>query len=66
MMPYKDRQKVRKQNMSCKECKHSPKTYEEYCIGQRNPSAYCPDAYTEKAQYCGNYDKSNAENEVQE
>lgn len=39
--------------MSCEECKYSPKTYKEYCI---NPSRYCPDAYTEKAYLCGNYD----------
>ncbi len=49
--------------MSCKECEYSPKTYEEYCKGQTNPSVCCPDAYTEKAQYCGNYDKSSAESE---
>ena len=42
--------------MSCKECENSPKTYEEYCIGQSNPSMYCPDAYTEKSYLCGNYD----------
>lgn len=42
--------------MSCRECKNSPKTYEEYCIAQSNPSIYCPDAYTEKSYLCGNYD----------
>ncbi|MCR4687708.1 MAG: hypothetical protein K5659_09065 [Lachnospiraceae bacterium] len=42
--------------MSCEECKHSPKTYEEYCIGKSNPTMYCPDAYTEKSHLCGNYD----------
>ena len=42
--------------MSCKECAYSPKTYEEYCIGQSNPSMYCPDAYTEISHLCGNYD----------
>lgn len=42
--------------MSCEECPYSPKTYEEYCIGQSNSSMYCPDAYTEKSHLCGNYD----------
>ena len=42
--------------MSCEECIYSPKTYEEYCLGQSNPSKYCPDAYTEKSHLCGNYD----------
>ena len=41
--------------MSCEECKYSPKTYEEYCIRQSNPSMFCPDAYTEKAHLCNNY-----------
>ena len=45
--------------MSCKECKNSPKTYEEYCMGQRNPSVYCSDAYTEKSHLCGNYEKED-------
>jgi hypothetical protein len=43
--------------MICKKCKYSPKTYGEYCIAQSNPNIYCPDAYTEKASFCGNYDK---------
>ena len=38
--------------MSCKQCEYAPKTYEEYCIGQSNPSIYCPDAYTEKSHLC--------------
>ena len=41
--------------MSCKECENSPKTYEEYCIAQNNPSVYCPDAYTENAHLCNNF-----------
>ena len=45
--------------MSCKKCEYSPKTYEEYCIGQKNPSIYCPDAYTEKSHLCGNYAKED-------
>lgn len=42
--------------MGCKECAYAPKTYEEYCIAKSNPKRYCPDAYTVKALYCGNYD----------
>lgn len=38
--------------MSCKDCKYSPKTYEEYCIGQSNPNMYCRDAYAEKSYLC--------------
>ena len=46
--------------MSCKECKYSPKSYEEYCIAQSNPKEYCSDAYTEKSYLCSEYnvDKS--------
>ena len=40
--------------MGCSKCEYSPKTYE---AGQRKPSAYCPDAYTEKSYMCGNYGK---------
>lgn len=47
--------------MSCKECEYSPKTYEEYCIGQTNPSIYCPDAYTKKSHLCGNYEDTPQE-----
>lgn len=43
--------------MSCKNCKYSPKTYEEYCIGQSNPAVYCPDAYTERSQFCLMYEE---------
>ena len=42
--------------MSCKECKYSPKTYEEYCMRQDGSNIYCPDAYTEISYLCGNYD----------
>lgn len=49
--------------MSCRECENSPKTYEEYCIAQSNPSIYCPDAYTEKSYLCGNYDVEESEDE---
>ena len=52
--------------MSCKECKNTPKTYEEYCIGQRNPSVYCPDAYTEKSHLCGNYEKEDIPQESED
>lgn len=38
--------------MSCKECPHSPKNYEEYCIGES-----CVDAFTDKAKNCGSYNK---------
>lgn len=41
----------------CNNCKYSPKTYEEYCIAQRNPVLFCVDAFTEKSQWCGNYGK---------
>lgn len=45
--------------MGCSKCKYSPETYEEYCSGQRDPSTYCPDAYTEKSHLCGNYEKED-------
>ena len=47
--------------MSCEDCINSPKTYDEYCISKSCPGVYCPDAYTELAQYCGNYNKSTEE-----
>ena len=49
--------------MSCSKCKYSPKTYEEYCIWQRNSSVFCPDAYTEKSYLCGNYGKEDTSSE---
>ena len=49
--------------MSCSKCEYAPKTYEEYCISKKQPQSFCPDAYTEKAQYCGNYEKQQAESE---
>ena len=52
--------------MSCNECKHSPKTYEEYCMGQKDPSTYCPDAHTERAHLCGNYDNKEKDEEKKE
>lgn len=42
----------------CVGCIYSPKSYEEYCIATTNPKRVCPDAYTIKAQYCGNYDQT--------
>lgn len=47
-----------KTDMSCEDCKNSPKTYEEYCIGRSNPNMYCRDAYTEKSYLCSNYVES--------
>ena len=49
--------------MGCNECKNSPKTYEEFCMSQSNPSVYCPDAYTEKSHLCGNYGKKEVSQE---
>lgn len=47
--------------MGCIKCKYAPKTYEEYCAGQRNPGTYCSDAFTEKSHLCGNYDGKDEE-----
>lgn len=55
-------QKVRIK-MSCNECVYAPKTYEEFCIAQRSPSLYCPDANTEKSYLCGNYEKEDTSQE---
>lgn len=52
--------------MSCKECEHAPKTYEEFCISRRNYSGYyCPDSYTEKSHLCGNYGIKEVANETE-
>lgn len=48
--------------MGCENCKHAPKTYIEYCISQSCPHIYCPDAYTERAVYCGNYNAMKSSN----
>lgn len=45
-------------NKGCISCPYGPGNCEEWKIAQQNPSAYCPDAYSEKAQQCGMYDKS--------
>ena len=50
---YEFCQSLEKEIVTCKDCKNSPKTYEEYCIGQSNPDIYCPDAYTDKSHLCG-------------
>ncbi len=42
----------------CISCPYAPGNCEEWMLAQQNPSAYCPDAYSEKAQQCGMYDKS--------
>ena len=52
--------------MSCNKCIYAPKTYEEYCMGQRNPSAFCPDAYSEKSYLCGNYGKEDTPQESED
>lgn len=45
-------------NKGCISCPYGPGNCEEWMYAQQNPSAYCPDAYSEKAQQCGMYDKS--------
>ena len=52
--------------MGCADCKCSPKTYEEYCIGQKEPGAYCPDAYTDISHLCGNYGGENTQQESED
>lgn len=49
--------------MGCADCKCSPKTYEEYCIGQKEPGAFCPDAYTDISHLCGNYGGESTQQE---
>lgn len=46
--------------MSCKDCKYSPKTYEEHFMG-----GSCPDAFTDIAVNCGMFDQSNKNKEKQ-
>lgn len=48
-------------NNGCKNCKYAPTTFEEYNMVD---GYSCPNAYTEKARHCGNYEKSKAESEV--
>ncbi len=47
-------------NNGCKNCKYAPTTFEEYNMVD---GYSCPDAYTEKAQHCDDYEKSKAESE---
>ena len=47
--------------MGCKNCEYAPKTYEEYCMAFAHPEQYCPDAFTEIAMHCNNYDESEEE-----
>ena len=49
--------------MTCQECKYAPKTYAEYCMALRNPTVYCPDAYTEVAHLCGNREEKDTSSE---
>lgn len=52
--------------MSCNKCIYAPKTYEEYCMAQRSPSLFCPDANTEKSYLCGNYGKEDTPQESED
>ena len=42
----------------CTSCPYGPGNFEEFAIAQNNPTAYCPDAFSEKAKHCGIYDQS--------
>ena len=45
----------------CKNCPNAPQTYEEYCLSKCCPEKICPDAYTEVAYHCGNYEHTATE-----
>ena len=45
----------------CVSCPYGPGNFEEYAMAKQDPSTYCPDAYSERAQYCGMYDNPNGE-----
>ena len=50
--------KENKNVKGCRGCSACPGNLEEYGIAQMNPTKYCPDAYSDRAQYCGNYDNT--------
>ena len=45
----------------CSGCVFCPSNLEEYGIAQNSPATYCPDAYSDRAQYCGKYDNTKLE-----
>lgn len=45
----------------CKNCPNAPQTFEEYCLSKCCPAKICPDAYTEVAYHCGNYEHTATE-----
>lgn len=45
----------------CKNCPNAPQTFEEYCLSKCCPEKICPDAYTEVAYHCGNYEHTATE-----
>ena len=47
----------------CSNCSHAPGNAEEFAMAKQDPTTFCPDAYTEKAQYCGNNNKESSEEE---
>ena len=51
-------------NKGCISCPYGPGNCEEMAIAQQNPTAYCPDAYSEQAKQCGMYDKSAVKEEI--
>ena len=45
----------------CKNCPNAPQTFEEYCLSKCCPEKICPDAYTEVAYHCNNYEHTATE-----
>lgn len=45
----------------CKNCPNAPQTFEEYCLSKCCPGKICPDAYTEVAYHCNNYEHTATE-----
>ncbi len=41
----------------CSGCAYAPGNAEEAALAKQFPTMYCPDAYSERAMYCGNYCK---------
>lgn len=52
---------IKEKCKGCAGCAYAPGNLEEYGIAQQNPSVYCPDAYSEKARHCGNFDRRKTE-----
>lgn len=46
------------EGIGCVSCPYGPGNFEEYAIAQKDPTKYCPDAYSDRAQHCEMYNKN--------